>query len=80
MNIKQFRYSADNLGYLIYGKRSAMAIDGGAAGDMLNFVESNNLELHYVTNTHSHMDHTSGNAALLKGSGALQQYLRSCHP
>jgi len=70
MNIKQFRYSADNLGYLIYGKRSAMAIDGGAAGDILDFVEANNLELHYVTNTHSHMDHTTGNAALLKGSGA----------
>lgn len=28
MNIKQFRYNADNLGYLVYGDTSAIDIDG----------------------------------------------------
>jgi len=31
MKVKQFRYGADNLGYLVYGAESGMAIDGGAA-------------------------------------------------
>ncbi len=39
MNIKQFRYSSDNLGYLIYGKDSALAIDGGAVQAILDFVK-----------------------------------------
>ena len=60
MKIKQFRYSSDNLAYLVYGDKSAMAIDGGAAEEILSFVETNNLTLKYVTNTHSHMDHTPG--------------------
>jgi hydroxyacylglutathione hydrolase len=37
MKVKQFRYSADNLGYLVYGKKEAMAIDGGAVDEMLAF-------------------------------------------
>ncbi len=36
LHIQQFRYSADNLGYLIFGEKTAMAIDGGAAKD-INF-------------------------------------------
>jgi len=69
--IKQFRYSADNLGYLLYSDRSAIAVDGGAVDDTLAFLESNNLTLKYVTNTHSHGDHTVGNDRLLKKSGAV---------
>jgi hypothetical protein len=58
MNIKQFRYAADNLGYLVYGDKTAIAVDGGAADKIISFVQNRNLELKYVTNTHSHMDHT----------------------
>jgi hydroxyacylglutathione hydrolase len=47
-----------------------MAIDGGAAEKILDFVRNHNLELKYVTNTHSHMDHTPGNRDLLKNSDA----------
>lgn len=71
MKVKQFRYSSDNLGYLVYGERTAVAIDGGAAGKILSFLEARGLTLKYVTNTHGHMDHTVGNRALLEGSGAL---------
>ena len=55
MKIKQFRYSSDNnLAYLVYGDKTAMAIDGGAAEEILSFIETNDLTLKYVTNTHSH--------------------------
>lgn len=70
MDIKQFKYGADNLGYLVYGDKTAMAIDGGATDDILDFIQNQNLELKFVTNTHSHMDHTSGNQALLSRSNA----------
>jgi hydroxyacylglutathione hydrolase len=65
MNVQQIRYSSDNLGYLVYGPHSAIAIDGGAVDDILSFIRSHKLNLKYVANTHSHMDHTMGNQALL---------------
>ena len=65
LQLKQFRYNIDNLGYLVYGKKYAMAIDGGAPGEILSFIKSRSLNLLFVTNTHGHADHTSGNVALL---------------
>ena len=70
MKVKQFRYASDNLGYLVYGVSSAMAIDGGAAHEIIDFLEGKSLHLRYVLNTHGHMDHTIGNKALLDRSGA----------
>jgi hydroxyacylglutathione hydrolase len=70
MKIKQFRYNADNLGYLVYGETSAVAIDGGDAESILSFISERNLSLKYVTNTHSHPDHTVGNQLLLNQSKA----------
>lgn len=70
INVKQFRYGADNLGYLLYDTDSAMAVDGGAAAAILSFVAEQGLSLCYVANTHQHADHTSGNDALLRGSKA----------
>ncbi len=47
-----------------------MAIDGGAWKEILSFLKLNNLALKFVTNTHSHYDHTSGNDRLLKATHA----------
>lgn len=72
MQIKQFRYSADNLGYLVYGETSAIAIDsGGAADDVLSFMENKGLQMTFLANTHSHPDHTIGNKTLLNSAGAV---------
>ncbi|MCF8094696.1 MAG: hydroxyacylglutathione hydrolase [Desulfobacteraceae bacterium] len=70
MKIRQFRYGADNLGYLLYNDKSAVAIDGGSPEEILRFAKQDGLEIRYVTNTHSHPDHTSGNRELLENSGA----------
>lgn len=70
MEVKQFRYSIDNFGYLVYGERSALAIDGGAVEDILSFIQTNGLKLEFVANTHGHADHTTGTRSLLDASGA----------
>lgn len=71
LKVKQFRYNTDNLSYLIYGENYAMAIDGGAFIEIITFLESRKLCLLYVTNTHGHLDHTSGNVSLIKKSNAM---------
>ncbi len=48
MKIRQFRYSSDNLGYVIYGEKSAVAIDGGAVEAILKFLDKNRLQLEFV--------------------------------
>ncbi len=70
LNVKQFRYGADNLGYLVYGLKKAMVIDGGAYKEMLGFIEQKELNLQFLTNTHDHYDHTSGNSHFLNLPGA----------
>ena len=66
LHVAQFRYSSDNLAYLIYGEEMAIAVDGGAVEEIEQFLAENQLTLQQVINTHSHYDHTSGNDALLK--------------
>ncbi|HYA13090.1 MAG TPA: MBL fold metallo-hydrolase, partial [Syntrophales bacterium] len=70
LRVRQFRYNLDNLSYLIYGENQALAIDGGAAKEIFYFIESRNLNLHFVANTHEHLDHTSGNRMLLDRTNA----------
>lgn len=70
MRIKQFRYGRDNLGYLLYGERQGLAIDGGAVEELLHFVDSHALQLAGIANTHGHGDHTAGNRRLQELSGA----------
>ena len=70
LKVKQFRYSADNLGYLVYGTEGGMAVDGGAADGILAFLGEHQLTLKYVANTHDHQDHTVGNEALLAATNA----------
>ncbi len=70
MNIRQFRYADDNLGYLIINDDEAVAIDGGAVDEMLSHLAVHNLTLTRVINTHSHPDHTLGNQDLIRATGA----------
>jgi hydroxyacylglutathione hydrolase len=69
LNIEQFRYG-DNLAYLLYGRTEAMAVDGGAWQEILDFLKQYHLTLKYVTNTHRHQDHTPGDDQLLKKTKA----------
>ncbi|PIE63498.1 MAG: hydroxyacylglutathione hydrolase [Desulfobacter postgatei] len=70
MDIQQFKYSADNMGYLAYSEKSCIAIDPGAPEDMVKFATEKNIPIDIVTNTHTHADHTQGNNALLSRTNA----------
>lgn len=70
LTIRQFRYSTDNLAYVIHGRSKAVAIDGGATEEILSYLSDKGLDLAYVTNTHEHPDHTPGNNRLLEKTGA----------
>ena len=71
LQVKQFRYASDNLGYLIFGQNSAMAVDGGAVDAMLKFIDASAIRLDYVTQTHTHSDHMAGHRPLIDHSGAV---------
>jgi hydroxyacylglutathione hydrolase len=66
LNVKQYRYGADNLAYLVYSQKDALVIDGGAYKEILDFIEYKKLNLLFIANTHSHYDHTSGNGHFLR--------------
>ena len=70
LHVEQFRYGFDNLGYLIFGPTEAMAVDGGAWQEILDFVRDHGLRLLYVAHTHRHHDHIEGSEQLLEKSGA----------
>lgn len=70
MEIKQFPYNGDNLAYLLYHHGEALAVDGGAMAEILDFVQTHDLRLTQVTNTHGHADHTMGTRRLVQSSGA----------
>jgi hydroxyacylglutathione hydrolase len=70
MKIKQFRYNADNLAYLIHNRGAALAVDGGAVSAMVHFIEEKGLALVGVTHTHGHPDHTTGSRELAEAAGA----------
>jgi len=70
MHVEQFRYSADNLAYLVWNEAGAVAVDGGAVEEICSFLAERNIPLLSVTNTHRHYDHTLGNDALLAATSA----------
>ncbi len=70
MDIKQFRYASDNFGYLVFHKGHGIAIDGGAVDPIIAFGRENGISIDFVTNTHTHADHTIGTKALLNRSDA----------
>lgn len=77
MKIEQFKYGADNLGYLVYSSSKGVAIDGGDPVGIISFAQAKGIEIIVVTNTHSHGDHTPGNAGLLEKTGATFMDCRS---
>lgn len=70
MEIRQFRYSRDNFGYLVYSGNQGVVIDGGAVDDILSFSKEQTIDIIIITNTHSHHDHIVGNKSLLKKTKA----------
>ncbi len=70
IELLQFRYGQDNLGYLLYAEREALVVDPGDPGLVVEFLKKNQLELKGILNTHSHGDHTSGNRSLERATGA----------
>lgn len=70
IEIHQWRYSRDNLSYLLVCERAAVAIDGGAVDEIVRFIEERGLSLEAITNTHGHRDHTTGNRKLSRRTGA----------
>lgn len=70
LTITQFRYTADNFSYLVSGPKTAVAIDSGAVEEIVAFLKAHNLTLAHVINTHTHADHTVGNAELIQRTGA----------
>lgn len=70
MRIYQFRYSIDNLAYLVAGESSALVVDGGAVEEILGAVDRLGLTLRFIATTHGHPDHTTGSRQLAARSGA----------
>jgi len=70
IEVKQFPYRKDNLGYLVYGGRTAVAIDPGESGPVLEYLRKQGLTLREIRNTHSHGDHICGNRELAEATGA----------
>ncbi len=70
LEVRQFPYGEDNLGYLVHGKKEAAAIDPGPAGPVIEYLRCRGLILKEIRNTHSHSDHTGGNRSLAGAAGA----------
>ena len=68
MRIEIIRCLQDNYSYLLIddAKGIGCVIDPGEAAPIMKYVESNNIELKYILNTHHHYDHVGGNLELKK--------------
>jgi len=67
MFFRQVQKHGDNFSYIIADEitREAAVVDPSFnAGAIIRLLKAENLKLKYVINTHSHSDHTAGNAEL----------------
>ena len=62
----------DNYSYLIIDKKNntACVVDPSEADPIIKYLESNNIKLKFILNTHHHYDHVGGNEKLKKKYGA----------
>lgn len=70
LGVRQFRYSRDNLAYVIHNRDAALVIDGGAVESIADYLSHHGQKPVGITNTHNHGDHTSGNRELSRRTGA----------
>ena len=68
MKIQIIKCLQDNYSYLIIDETNlnACVVDPGESKPIIDFVESNNINLKYILNTHHHFDHVGGNIELKK--------------
>ena len=68
MKIQIIKCLQDNYSYLIIDETNlnACVVDPSESEPIINFVESNNINLKYILNTHHHFDHVGGNIELKK--------------
>ena len=68
MKIQIIKCLQDNYSYLIIDETNlnACVVDPGESKPIIDFVESNNINLKYILNTHHHFDHVDGNIELKK--------------
>ena len=72
MKIEIIRCLKDNYSYLIIDEKNnhACVVDPSEAKPVINFIESKNVKLNFILNTHHHYDHVGGNNDLKKKYGA----------
>jgi len=61
----------DNLTYVVENGRRAVVVDPSEVGPVLRVLESLDLELAGILNTHGHFDHVAGNDELVKRTGCV---------
>ena len=68
MRIEIIKCLQDNYSYLLIDdtKNIGCVVDPGEAAPIIKYVESNNIDLKYILNTHHHYDHVGGNLELKK--------------
>ena len=68
MKIEIIKCLQDNYSYLLIDETKSIGcvVDPGEAAPIIKYVESNNIELKYILNTHHHHDHVGGNLELKK--------------
>ena len=68
MRIEIIKCLQDNYSYLLIDdtKNIGCVVDPGEAAPIIKYVESINIELIYILNTHHHYDHVGGNLELKK--------------
>jgi hydroxyacylglutathione hydrolase len=67
MFFRQVQQHGDNFSYIIADdttKEAAVVDSSFNAGEITRILKAENLKLQYIINTHSHSDHTAGNAEL----------------
>ena len=72
MRVEIIKCLQDNYSYLIIDQKNnyACVVDPSEAEPIISFIESNNIKLKFILNTHHHYDHVGGNKDLKKKYGA----------